>query len=128
MVQGGSQYLICMFVFNVLPKIYKDVCKNKPKIVENRRTQPARSLVSCDQCKLKSSLTDMKKHMLTAHGRLKGNKPTETERTRLMQHIEAVHVNSWRSQIVQNEVETSNEEELMTPVEKVGRNDIVEED
>ena len=68
----------------------------------------------------------MKKHMLTVHGRLKVNKSSEmevsslvcdncgykaSEKTRLMQHIEAVHVNSWRSQIVQNVVETSEEEE-----------------
>ena len=32
LIQGGAQLLICMFVFNVLPKIYKDVCRIIPKL------------------------------------------------------------------------------------------------
>ena len=37
LIQGRSQSAICSYVFEELPRIYKDVCANKPKIIESNR-------------------------------------------------------------------------------------------
>ena len=130
-----------MFVFNMLPKIYTDVCKNKPKMVEKRRIQPARSLVTCDQCNHKTSLTDMKMHIKSAHGKSKQKTPEDSEissfvydycgykaveKTRLNQHINAVHSKNWSLQMaravhssVKNVTEVQNEEVATTNIDDV---------
>ena len=127
LIQGGEQYLICLYVFNVLPKIYKDVCRNKPKVVVSKRSQPSRSMVSCGQCKVKATLTDMKMHLKTAHSNSTVNQPKACkkkqikantvgndkasqflcdicgykakERKTLMQHIDAIHLIPWNSRM-----------------------------
>ena len=69
MLQGSRQSLLCAYVFEELPKIYKLVCNNKPKKLEtkNKKT-PGKPSVKCDQCKFKSSLIQMKMHMKTILG------------------------------------------------------------
>ena len=67
MIQGGRQSLICSYVFEELPRIYREVCKNRPKVEESmlkvqRNQKPC---VKCEQCKFKSSLIQMKMHMKT---------------------------------------------------------------
>ena len=70
MLQGSRQSLICSFVFQELPKIYKLVFAKKPKTIEgNLKTKktPSKPTVSCDQCKYKSSIIQMKMHIKTVH-------------------------------------------------------------
>ena len=112
LIQGGAQVLIYMFVFNVLPQVYFNVLKRtkcgKPKSVG----RASRSQVVCGQCKMKSTITEMKMHLKTAHGKSTVRKPLSKsdeaeeslkfdcqncdfrtgERIILIDHIEAVHV------------------------------------
>ena len=60
LIQGGSQSLICLFVFSELPRIYTGVAKMKPVEAVTKRRQTAKSLVSCEQCKVKATLPDMR--------------------------------------------------------------------
>ena len=70
MIQGSRQSVLCSYVFEELPKIYKLVCLNKPERIESSystRRIPGKPLVKCDQCKYKSTLLQMKMHMKTVH-------------------------------------------------------------
>ena len=59
--------MICSYVFDELPKIYKLVTENKPLKIETSSKTKKSSLVSCDQCKFKSSIIQMKMHIKTIH-------------------------------------------------------------
>ena len=122
LIQCGDQFMICMFVFNVLPRIYKNVCKNTEKVAEIKKKQSTKSEVSCGQCKVKATLTDMKMHLKTAHSKpstKKPSKPSDSEansnifkfdncgyktmdRKILMQHIDAIHLIPWNIRMEQN--------------------------
>ena len=70
MIQGRVQSLICSFVFSELPKIYKLVSQNKPKILQSSskpKNVKRKPNVKCDQCNFKSSLLQMKLHMNNVH-------------------------------------------------------------
>ena len=69
LIQGGSQSLICLFVFSELPRIYKDVSNREELNVVTRGNVSLRSMVSCGQCKVKATLTGMKMHLKTAHSK-----------------------------------------------------------
>ena len=80
MIQGSRQSVLCSYVFEELPKIYKLVCLNKPERIESSystRRIPGKPLVKCDQCKYKSTLLQMKMHMKTVHV----TKPKRTKRS-----------------------------------------------
>ena len=71
MLQGSIQSMICSFVFNELPRIYKTVCERKPKPLggeakKNPKT-PGKPLVKCDKCRFKSTMIQMKMHMKNIH-------------------------------------------------------------
>ena len=71
MLQGSNQSLICSYVFEELPKMYKLVCDNKPKPLEDKnktKMTPSKPAVKWEQCKFKSSLMQMKMHMKSVHG------------------------------------------------------------
>ena len=71
MIQGSRQSILCAYVFNELPKIYKIVSANKPTFVQTNtklRKKTVKSTVNCDQCKFKSTLIKMKMHLKTVHG------------------------------------------------------------
>ena len=72
MSQGSRQSIICSYVFEELPKIYKLVRLNKPEVLKiesgNTRNIPGRTIIKCDQCKYKSTLLQMKMHLKTVHG------------------------------------------------------------
>ena len=79
MLQGSCQSVLCSYVFGELPKIYKLVCANKPKVLEpNKRSviKPAKPDVKCEKCKYKSTMIQMKMHMKTVHG----NKPVRASK------------------------------------------------
>ena len=67
MVQGKKQAVLCKYVFQELPKLYKSVCTNKPKKLVFMK-KPVKPDVKCDKCPFKSSLLQMKMHMKTVHG------------------------------------------------------------
>ena len=67
MIQGCRQSLICSYVFDELPKIYKMVCNNKPVKMEEIARGKKTSFVKCDQCKYKSSMIQMKMHIKSIH-------------------------------------------------------------
>ena len=71
MLQGSIQSLICSYVFNLLPIIYKKVCvaKSKPLVVELKKKQPTpgKAFVKCDKCHFKSSMVQMKMHIKNIH-------------------------------------------------------------
>ena len=70
MIQGRVQSLICSFVFSELPKIYKLVSQNKPKMLQSSskpKNIKRKPNVKCDQCNFKSSLLQMKLHMNNVH-------------------------------------------------------------
>ena len=70
LLQGGSQSLLCSYVFDELPNIYKLVCENKPlslRMKPRSKRDVASNLVKCIQCKFKSSLAQMSKHMSSEH-------------------------------------------------------------
>ena len=77
MLQGSIQSLICSYVFNELPKIYKMVCDDKPKpLIDEKMKKPKKKtpenpMVKCDQCKFKSSMIQMKMHIQNVHTRPK---------------------------------------------------------
>ena len=81
MIQGSRQSIICSYVFEELPKIYKLVRLNKPEAMavesKNTRKNQGRAIVKCDQCKFKSSMLQMKMHIKTVHG----PKPQRSKRT-----------------------------------------------
>ena len=66
MIQGKGQSLLFSYVFEELPKIYKDVCQRKPKRLENFKSK-TKAGVKCEQCKFTSSLIQMKMHMKRVH-------------------------------------------------------------
>ena len=66
MIQGKGQSLLFSYVFEELPKIYKDVCERKPKRLEHNKKKE-RTGVKCEQCKYTSSLIQMKMHMKRVH-------------------------------------------------------------
>ena len=72
MIQGSRQSIICSYVFEELPKIYKLVRLNKPEVMaigtRTTKRMPVRAIVKCDQCKYKSSMLQMKMHIKTVHG------------------------------------------------------------
>ena len=71
MVQGSKQSVLCSYVFEELPKIYRLVRLNKPEQLESlnkSRKVPERPGVKCDQCNFKSSLMQMKMHLKAVHG------------------------------------------------------------
>ena len=71
MIQGSRQSILCSYVFNELPKIYKLVTANKQTILKSNiklKNKPVKSTVKCDQCKFKSTLMQMKMHLKTVHG------------------------------------------------------------
>ena len=59
MLQGSRQSVLCAYVFEELPKIYKLVCANKPNKLQmndwsgRKFVKPS---VKCDKCKYKSTL------------------------------------------------------------------------
>ena len=62
MLQGSKQSLICSFVFDELPQIYKMVCDKKPKKIDHKNKilkSPLKPIVKCEQCKYKSSVIQM---------------------------------------------------------------------
>ena len=71
MLQGSHQSILCSYVFEELPNIYKLVCANKPRRLESRSGPPRKSnskpVVKCDQCNFKSTLVQMKMHLKTIH-------------------------------------------------------------
>ena len=67
MIQGCRQSLICSYVFDELPKMYKMVCNNKPVQMEESARGKKTSFVKCDQCKYKSSMIQMKMHIKSIH-------------------------------------------------------------
>ena len=116
MIQGGIQINICMFVFNMLPQIYKEVCKIAPEEPIKSIRKKKQSMVSCDQCKVKATLIDMKMHLKTAHSKpsvkltkqLRSQSIIEEkmlkcdncafkakESQTLIKHIDAIHQNPW---------------------------------
>ena len=77
LLQAGKQSLLCSYVFEELPKIYKEVSENKPKVLEEPKIKKhAKPVVKCDQCKFKSSLLQMKMHVRNVHTR----KPTKVSK------------------------------------------------
>ena len=73
-VQGSNQSLICMFVFQELPLLYKEVCLRKPtfsSLNPPKKTTRAKPLpFQCNLCKKKTtfkSMPDMKMHMKVTH-------------------------------------------------------------
>ena len=69
MLQGNRQSVICAYVFDELPEIYKKVCDNKPNAVENGEVKKKgeKPLVKCDQCRFKSNMMQMKMHIRNVH-------------------------------------------------------------
>ena len=70
MIQGSVQSLICSFVFKELPKIYRIVCENKPKTIQESRKakrELKKPSVNCELCNFKSSLIQMKLHIKNVH-------------------------------------------------------------
>ena len=82
MLQGSRQSLICSFVFEELPKIYKLVWANKPRSIEGSQKTPLKPVVTCDQCKYKASMIQMKMHIKTVHAQ---NRPKRTAKR--LQHF-----------------------------------------
>ena len=118
LIQSGCKSLVCIYVFSELPRIYKSVGA-QIAIIEDNKTN--RSLVKCDQCKFKTTLTGMKMHLKKAHSRARSKKTKEnviTEKTTieieeqfkcgnsecdyttnskavLKQHMDAIHLVPW---------------------------------
>ena len=70
MLQGSIQSMICSYVFNELPKIYKMVCEMRPKFLEDRQVKgKQKALVKCEQCSFKSSMIHMKMHIKNIHSK-----------------------------------------------------------
>ena len=71
MLQGRIQSMICSFVFQELPIIYKMVVERKSKAVndQSKKKTTAEPSVKCDQCKFKSSMIQMKLHIKNVHTR-----------------------------------------------------------
>ena len=71
MLQASIQSLICSYVFNELPKIYKKVCVVKPKPLEGElkknQPTPSKPTVKCDKCHFKSNMIQMKLHIKNIH-------------------------------------------------------------
>ena len=67
MLQGSRQSLLCSFVFDELPNIYKSVCKNRPLNIEINVKTIKTPVVKCEQCKFKSSMIQMKMHVKAIH-------------------------------------------------------------
>ena len=68
MLQGSSQTLLCSYVFDELPKIYKVVCesisiRDIEDITKVKKKMPEKSLVKCNQCKFKANMIQMKMHI-----------------------------------------------------------------
>ena len=80
MLQGSIQSLICAYVFNELPRIYKHVRLTKPKPLEDKQKKkqstPGKALVKCDQCRFKSTMVQMKMHIKNIHSK----KPTRASK------------------------------------------------
>ena len=67
MIQGSRQSILCSYVFNELPKIYKLVTANKPTFLQSNIIMKNKP-VKCAQCKFKSTLMQMKMRLKTVHG------------------------------------------------------------
>ena len=67
LVQGSDQGSICAYVFNELPVIYSKVCEGKVKAIKVDKNTKSSQLVTCDQCKFKSSIIQMKIHIRNYH-------------------------------------------------------------
>ena len=68
MLQGRRQSVLCSYVFEELPKIYKLVRANRPQRIEATSRKPnTKPSVKCEQCKFKSTLVQMKMHIKTVH-------------------------------------------------------------
>ena len=69
LLQASLQSLICSYVFEELPKIYKLVCDAKPMALDDnlkRKSKPSeKPIVKCDQCRFKSNFIQMKMHLTT---------------------------------------------------------------
>ena len=78
MLQGSRQSVLCAYVFEELPKIYKLVCANKPVRLQisDRPGRKVKPSVKCNECKYKSTLIQLKMHMKTVHG----SRPTEASK------------------------------------------------
>ena len=80
MLQGSIQSLICAYVFNELPRIYKHVRLTKPKPLEDKQKKkqstPGKAMVKCDQCRFKSTMLQMKMHIKNIHSK----KPTRASK------------------------------------------------
>ena len=77
LLQAGKQSVLCSYVFEELPKIYKEVSKNKQIFLEGPKIKRvSKPVVKCDKCKFKSSLIQMKMHMNNVHSR----KPTRAKK------------------------------------------------
>ena len=70
MLQGRRQSLLCTYVFEELPKMYKLVCERNPKELQikyRKKKTPVKPHVKCEQCKFTSSMIQMKMHIKTVH-------------------------------------------------------------
>ena len=64
MIQGCDQAVICAYVFNELPEIYKKVCEKKVRMITSMSdVKTTKNMVTCNECRFKSSMVDMKIHM-----------------------------------------------------------------
>ena len=64
---SSKQPILCSYVFNELPKIYKLVTANKPTFLQSNIIMKNKP-VKCAQCKFKSTLMQMKMRLKTVHG------------------------------------------------------------
>ena len=121
MLQGGLQSVICSYVFDVLPQIYKMVCQNRPIPVGNNLSlKKGKPKVTCDQCKFRSSsMIQMKMHLRNIHesNKRKGSKrlplftpmdkPSKrTKDNTCMQSDSSININDGSIFMLTNESET----------------------
>ena len=62
MLQGRKQSVLCSYVFQELPKLYKSVCTKKPKkfLQTKQGGKAVKPDVKCEKCQYKSTLLQMK--------------------------------------------------------------------
>ena len=70
MIQGSKQSILCSYVFDELPRIYKSVCETAPKAIINKVKsikKSSQSVVKCVQCSFKGDLNQIKVHIQNNH-------------------------------------------------------------
>ena len=70
MLQGKMQSVLCTYVFQELPKLYKSICTNNIRkyLPIKQGDKPRKPEVKCEKCQYRSTLIQMKMHMKTVHG------------------------------------------------------------